>query len=108
MGGERVQNYTDMKRANYGSIPVGDCLATDAGSSHFRKIIHANGPRWPTNADEQNKAKNQLLSAIFNSLVCASVFGYTSLAVPTISDEYDKIPTEVAAKCYFNAVDKYV
>ena len=45
--------------------------------------------------------------AIFNSLVCSSVHGFSSVAVPTISDEYDKVPTRVAAKCFFNALDKY-
>ena len=45
--------------------------------------------------------------AIFNSIVCTSVHGFSSVAVPTISDEYDKVPCSVAAKCFFNAVDKY-
>ena len=108
MSGDMIQSGSDANITKYGSIPVGDCVATDAGSLPFKKIVHAVGPVWSYDADEQKIAKQQLMSAIFNSLVCTSAFGYSSIAFPTIYNNVSiEVPRDVAAKCFFRAVQRY-
>ena len=53
MGGDSIQTGSDIQVSKYGNaIPVGECTATDAGTLPFKKIVHAIGPKWTSEADE--------------------------------------------------------
>ena len=47
-GGQIIQDESDdiLNKFGSGVIPVGNCVATSAGSLPFKKIVHTVGPYW--------------------------------------------------------------
>jgi HrpA-like RNA helicase/O-acetyl-ADP-ribose deacetylase (regulator of RNase III) len=84
---------------DHGPVPVGGVAVTTAGKiPGARKVIHAVGPMVPSGQQPTPGQRDELASAIWNSLMAASEHRLQSLAVPAISTGVYNFPLDEATQ----------
>lgn len=74
-----------------GGCPIGDAVVTRGGSLPAKFVIHAVGPVWDTEKDE-DQTKRLLKSAYLNTMKRAAEIGVKSLSIPAISTGAFAVP----------------
>ena len=71
---------------NSGPVPISNNVITSAGRLPCRKVIHAVGPRWPSEHDEKEKKHclKMLHDTFINIILTADKEGFESLAMPAV------------------------
>ena len=115
-GGSVIQDecYTFVRA--HGSVMDGDVVTTSAGRLPCKKVIHAVGPIWPSNAhhlsrreerDYQESSKFYLDKVMKNVLKEAEKKKCRVIAVPAISSGIFGFPKDLCAKILVSAtIDK--
>ena len=107
-GGIEIQRESAVLVARRGSpVPVGEVMSTGAGTLPFKKIIHAVGPRWPSDENKIPLVEEQLRSAIQNSITLTSASGFKSVALPAVSSGVFGYPKPQCAIAFFDEIMKY-
>ncbi|KAK2156912.1 hypothetical protein LSH36_202g06003 [Paralvinella palmiformis] len=85
---------------NLGPVPISNNVITSAGRLPCRKVIHAVGPRWPSEHDEKEKKHClKLLHDTFtNIILTADKERFESLAMPPVSSGIFRVPKDEVAR----------
>jgi len=102
-GGPKVQAESNQWVQEHGPVTHAEPAYTHAGTLPCRYIIHAVGPVWGENGDEQEK----LEAAILGSLRLADHLGIESIAFPAISTGIFGFPKLCAAEVFLFAIRDY-
>jgi O-acetyl-ADP-ribose deacetylase (regulator of RNase III) len=102
-GGPDIQAESDAWVQTHGPVPHEAPAWTSGGYLPCRYVIHAVGPVWGEDEDEDTK----LAKAVTGALRVADELGLKSLAMPAISTGIFGFPKERAAKIFFSAIQKY-
>ncbi|XP_076815864.1 protein mono-ADP-ribosyltransferase PARP14-like [Clavelina lepadiformis] len=83
-GGSNIQQEMSIQRKRVGGeLAAGLAVTTSAGNLPCKKIIHAVGPMWHSQADSWSR--QSLKDAVKSSLSEADSFNLRSIAIPAIS-----------------------
>lgn len=88
-GGIVIQKELD----EFGTLPVGEAVLTQAGILKASHIIHANGPKFKE-PDEEGKLRR----AIESALRIADENGMRTLAIPPIGTGLYQVPMDLCAR----------
>ena len=103
-GGEIIQRESDLWVQEHGEVSHAEPAYTSAGELPCKYVIHAVGPIWGEDGDEDAK----LESAIIGSLRVASDLRLASVSLPAISTGIFGFPKERAANIIFASVEQYL
>ena len=99
-----VEEY-EAKTKRFGQkIPVGTAIVTDAGNTHFKKLIQVTNPTWCSG--EPGKAF-ELSYIVRQALLQAESNKCLSVAIPAISSGSNNFPKLLTSQCLFHEVIKY-
>lgn len=98
-GGPKVQ--ADLKKI--GGVNVTDVVVTGGGNLHARCILHAVGPRFQEEDDE-----NKLRTTTLNALRKAEEHHLQKIAFPAMGAGFYGIPLEVCARVTIGAVKDFL
>ena len=102
-GGESIQRESDDWVRAHGPIPHPHPAGTSAGLLPSKFVIHAVGPVWGNDGDEDSK----LAAAVTGSLRVADELDCASIAFPAISTGIFGFPKERAAQVMRQAIERY-
>ncbi|CAG9314628.1 unnamed protein product [Blepharisma stoltei] len=105
-GGDIIQNECDQAISTLGIIKTGQIVETGAGSLKFVKILHTVGPRVE-NKQENERHKQELVSAIYESIIYANNSQLRSIGIPAISCGIFGYPVDKAAIRHLEAFILY-
>jgi O-acetyl-ADP-ribose deacetylase (regulator of RNase III) len=97
-GGQVIQDESDR----VGRVAIGSAAVTGAGALPARFVIHAVGPVWRANTEEQND--RLLASATVAALEIAREKGLDSVAFPAVSSGIFGFPKDRCARVMLKAV----
>jgi O-acetyl-ADP-ribose deacetylase (regulator of RNase III) len=97
-GGIVIQKELD----EYGTLPVGEAVVTQAGILKASYIIHANGPKFKEE-DEEGKLRKTVKSI----LAKAEEKGIKRLAVPPIGTGLYQVPLDLCARVLVDTVTEH-
>ena len=106
-GGKKIQDECDQFITDHGSLLDGQVAMTTSGNLPCKRIVHAVGPRWGSNANLQRlkgnntKEEKHLHFAVINALKEAKHF--KSVAIPAISTGVCCFPRDLCAKIMMEA-----
>jgi len=100
--GDELYKESEKYIKENGRIPVTGVVLTTAGKLSFKGVIHAVGPKF----GEGNEGE-KLFQTVYNVLKLANNNAFSSLAFPAISAGIFRVPHDICAKAYFDAVDKF-
>lgn len=98
-GGIIIQKELD----EFGTLPVGQAVLTQAGILKASHIIHTNGPKFKE-PDEEGK----LRQAIESSLRIANEKGMRRLAIPPIGTGLYQVPVDLCARVTVDTVTEHL
>jgi O-acetyl-ADP-ribose deacetylase (regulator of RNase III) len=101
-GGEAIQRESNAWVREHGSVSHAEPAYTSGGKLPCKYIIHAVGPVWGENNED-----NKLAAAVSGSLRRADELKLESIAFPAISTGIFGFPKERAAKIIFTEIEKY-
>jgi O-acetyl-ADP-ribose deacetylase (regulator of RNase III) len=104
-GGSLVQEECDVWTELYGRVSDGQCGLSTGGNMPCKWVIHAVGPVWH---DGHRNEDQDLLYAVYNSLIMANDLKCESISFPGISSGIFGFPKERCAKIMFHAFFQYV
>ncbi|XP_076471638.1 uncharacterized protein LOC143301313 [Babylonia areolata] len=90
----------------FGPLKVTQVVATTGGALPCRKVLHAVGPRW-TDYKDKTQCYQHLSDTVYNCFSLASMNGFTSLAVSSISSAIFGVPQQTCSECYLAAVQRF-
>jgi len=91
--GGLVQEESDVWVRQYGSVVTGTAAITGAGRLPAKYVIHAVGPVWGSNNEEE-----KLASAVQSALALAETHHLQSISIPGISSGIFGGPKDVCAR----------
>jgi O-acetyl-ADP-ribose deacetylase (regulator of RNase III) len=98
-GGIIIQKELD----EFGHLPVGEAVVTQAGILKAEYIIHANGPKF-REPDEEEKLRRTVRSV----LVKADEKGIRQLAFPPIGTGLYQVPMDLCARVMVDTVTEHL
>ncbi|XP_068921029.1 protein mono-ADP-ribosyltransferase PARP14-like [Petaurus breviceps papuanus] len=100
--GPELQRDCDQIIQEWGKIPPGSAVASDAGQLPYKQVIHAVGPRWT----QQNayKCVQLLKNAITESLYLVGFYRHTSVAIPALSSGIFGFPLKECAETIIQSI----
>ncbi|XP_076818034.1 uncharacterized protein LOC143463447 [Clavelina lepadiformis] len=105
-GGLAIQQEMSIQRRRVGGeLAAGLAVTTSAGNLPCKKIIHAVGPMWHSQADSWSR--QSLKDAVKSSLSEADSFNLRSIAIPAISCGVFGGKPEVCTKLIVQALVEY-
>ena len=114
-GEKTIQNQCTKYVTEHGELEEGDIAITQSGKLLCKKIVHAVGPKWPTEerhigekelASRKKNAKESLHLVVKNALQAAAK--YRSIAIPAISSGVFGFPKDLCAEIILSAVCSYL
>ncbi|BFY98931.1 hypothetical protein BsWGS_01971 [Bradybaena similaris] len=101
---QECNNYTKDGRV----LDVTGIFVSTGGKLAAKYVIHAVGPEWDL-YDQENKHQclTDLRHTVIRCLVEANRRGATSVALPSISAAIFRVPKELCARCYMEAVKHF-
>ena len=104
-GGPAILEACQKIRAERGSLPTGEAVATTGGELPARMVIHTVGPVYQDGAHSENIALEQ---AYTSSLQIAADESLRTVAFPAISCGAYRFPHEEAALIALNTIVRFV
>ena len=98
-GGPQIQEECNQ----IGGIPVGSAMITSGGRLKAKYVIHAVGPIYGEEHDDE-----KLKDASLNALILADKAGLTSMAFPAISTGIFRFPKERCATIMLSTTRAYL
>jgi len=98
-GGEQIE----AEAKSHAPIPVGEAIATSAGTLPFRYIIHAPTMERPSQPTSLENVRKAALAA----LLCADSYGVKILAIPGLGTGVGKISPSGAAEVMVETLRNY-
>ena len=114
-GGKAIQNECKKYIKEHEELEEGDIAVTNSGKLLCKKIVHAVGPKWPTEerhigekelASRRKNAEDNLNLVIKNTLQAAEK--YCSIAIPAISSGVFGFPKDLCAEIILSAVCSFL
>jgi O-acetyl-ADP-ribose deacetylase len=102
-GGETIQKESDAWIRRHGPVSHTHPAWTSGGLLPAKYIIHAVGPVWDNDANDDKK----LADAVTGSLRVADELKCSSIALPAISTGIFGFPKDRAAGIIFSTIEKY-
>jgi len=102
-GGRIIQEESDLWIKSRGTVPVGSCAITSAGSLPAKYVIHAVGPRMGEGEEDE-----KLKQATENSLKMADKHCLKSIAFPAVSTGIFGYPLDRCAQIMLKSTIDYV
>ncbi|XP_043930931.1 protein mono-ADP-ribosyltransferase PARP9-like [Protopterus annectens] len=102
VGGQIIVRESKDLIEKCGKVKTGDAVVTTAGYLPCTKIIHAVGPIWGT--DNQNDARRLLAKAIHSILQKAFECRIKTLAIPALSSGIFGFPLDLCANIIVNTI----
>jgi len=104
-GGEQILEECMAIRKRQGGCPTGEAVITTAGNLKAKFVIHAVGPFWTGNHEEEERL---LASAYKSSLALASANLVRTIAFPNISTGVYGFPKHRAAEIAIQEVSDFL
>jgi len=101
-GGRIIQEESDLWIKSRGSVPVGSCAITSAGSLPSKYVIHAVGPKMGEGREDE-----KLRQAAENTLKMADKHCLKSIVFPAISTGIFGYPVKKCAKIMLKCTAEY-
>jgi O-acetyl-ADP-ribose deacetylase (regulator of RNase III) len=98
-GGIVIQKQLD----EIGSCPTGEAVVTEAGILKADWIIHANGPKFREEHEEE-----KLRKAVGSALARAEEKGVKTLAFPPIGTGLYQVPVDLCARVMVEAIEDHL
>ena len=103
-GGYEIQKESDEIVRKYGIVKTGNAVVTSGGRLKANYIIHAVGPVWHGNENDDNL----LFNAVYNSLLRAHELNLKSISMPAISTGIFGFPKRRAVGIFASAIKKFI
>ena len=102
LGGEVIQQESDLFIKEHGQLESGMVAFTSAGRLPYQAILHAVGPKMGEGFEQQKVAQ-----AVSNCLKMCSMHDWQSVAFPAISTGIFNVPSEIVAQGFFRAITSF-
>ncbi|CAL1527348.1 unnamed protein product [Lymnaea stagnalis] len=104
--GQSLVNECNSHITAHGPLDITDVFVSTGGRLRATYVIHAAGPKWEAYEDKR-KCLTDLRRTVIRCLVEASRLQKVSIALPSISAALLKVPEELCAQCYVEAVKSF-
>lgn len=101
-GGQTIQ----QESRNVAPVPTGSAKSTGAGSLPCQRVIHAVGPIWSRQSEQESD--RLLASAIRAALEVAAGEGLASISIPAISSGIFGFPKDRCARISFETIEAFL
>eukprot|EP00794_Sanderia_malayensis_P007527 gene7528-8364_t len=115
-GGQNIQDECSAYVERHGMVEEGQAVATTAGRLRCKRMIHAVGPRWPSDNRRigerelgrmKNDCEEKLFAAMKEILVICDEQELATVAVPAISSGIFGFPKDLCAKTLVDSALRY-
>ncbi|MDK2885458.1 MAG: hypothetical protein PWP54_16 [Thermosipho sp. (in: thermotogales)] len=104
-GGRIIQEESNEYVKNHGPVETGEVAVTSAGSLPAKYVIHAVGPIWK---GEKENEKELLAKAIRNVLKKANELKLKSISIPAISSGIFGFPKKLCAQIFAEEIENFL
>ncbi|KAI8789829.1 poly [ADP-ribose] polymerase 14, partial [Biomphalaria glabrata] len=106
--GSKMVRECDEFINKFGPLDVTEVFVSSGGNLNAKYIMHAVGPKWSSYSESQkNECAKHLRQTVLRCLVEASRHGAQTIALPSISAAIFRVPKELCANCYLEAVQNF-
>jgi O-acetyl-ADP-ribose deacetylase len=107
-GGSVVRNECFDYIQNYGSLPTGKAMVTNAGDLPCEKVIHVVGPRCEKGKDDISEEKKLLKSVVKEILKLILKYDFKSVCILAVSTGIFGFPLKECGNIYASQLIKFI